>query len=670
MNIIGPGFFVLGQAPAQQQEENMNRKGLAGFLAAWVLMTPGLSVCQEAGVTKLEDVVVTATGTEISADKVGGNSVTVITAKDIEAMKASTVADVLKAVPGLDVASNGGAGTATSVFMRGADSKNTLILVDGVMLNDPSSANRSAELSNLTADNIERIEVVKGPMSVMYGSNATSGVINIITKKGQGPFSCFADISGGSYGTVKTGAGASGTMKALNYSLAVSGIHADGFSIADDENDHINKNGNTHEKDAYENVTLSGRAGYDFSPATHLDMVTRYTDSSTDLDDYGSGYAGDAFAYDPVTWASLPDLSSPHKRSIDARQSLTKASLKNSFADRFLSTSLSYQLSDQKREYTENDGTDGGYYKGRSHEATFQGDLNFDTNTVTLGTSYYREIMESTAIDERDADIVSVRIQDQFMPNDSMTVLLGARLDDHDRFGDKTTYRIAPSYAFKTGTCLKASYGTGFRAPSLYELYEPNYGNNDLGPEESRGWDFGVEQAFKDSAITLGCTYFNMVFDDRIVYDFTTSQYNQLDGKTRTSGVEASVGWSPMADLDLTLAYNYTESKDPDGARLARRPYNKYHLNARYRFIEKALVNLDIRYLDKRRDTAYATDVDGNSVDYLDAYTLVNLALSYNLTRHVELYGRIDNLFDEFYEECWSYATAGLSGYAGVKVKM
>lgn len=647
----------------------MKRKGFAGFLAVSVLWTAGMAVCEEVGVTKLQAVVVTATGTEIAVEKVGGNSVMVITAKDIEAKKTSSVAEILKSVPGLDVASNGGPGTNTSVFLRGADSKNTLILVDGVMLNDPSSANRSAELSNLAVDNIERIEVVKGPMSVMYGSNATSGVINIITKKGKGPFAGFLDLSGGSYGTVKTGAGASGTLKSLNYSLTVSGVRSDGFSVADDENNRINQDGNTSEKDAYENLTVSGRVGYDFFPGTNLDLVTRYTDSSADLDDYGPGYAGDAFAYD-ADWNSVPDLSSPHKRKIDAGQSLTKASLKNSFADRFVATSLSYQLSDQKREYTKNDGTDGGYYKGRSHEGTFQGDLNFDTSTVTLGASFYKEFMESTAVDERNADIVSVRIQEQYMPDEAVTVIVGARLDDHERFGDKTTYRMAPSYTFKTGTCLKASYGTGFRAPSLYELYEPTYGNEDLGPEESSGWDFGFEQTFKGAGISLGCTYFNMVFDDRIVYDFTASHYNQLDGKTRTSGVESYVRWSPMADLDLTLAHNYTESEDPSGARLARRPYNAYHLNICYRFIEKALVNLDIRYLDKRRDTAYAMDADGNSVDYLDAYTLINLALTYNLTKHVEIYGRIDNLFDEYYEECWSYATAGLSGYAGVKVSM
>lgn len=647
----------------------MIKKGISGFLAVLVLVAAGPGQADEQEVARLGEVVVTATGTDVAPDKLGGNSVYVITEKDIEAMKPSQVADILKTVPGLEVASNGGPGTQTSVFLRGADSKNTLILVDGVMVNDSSSANRSAEISSLTLDNIERIEVVNGPMSVMYGSNATSGVVNIITKKGKGPLKGFIDLSGGSYGTAKASAGASGKMKTVDYSLTVSGIYSDGFSIADDENDRINGDGNTKEKDSYRNVTVSGRAGVDFLTDGRLELVTRYTDSKTDLDDYGPGYAGDAFAYDQ-NWNAVPDLSSPHKRRVDARQGLAKASLKNSFADRFIATTLSYQLTDQKREYSENDGSDGGFYKGQTHEASVQGDLNFRIGVLSLGASFYKETMESMALDEKDADIVSVRIQEQFMPVDSVTVILGLRHDDHEEFGGKTTWRLAPSYTLPWNTTLKASYGTGFRAPSLYELYEPTYGNDSLDAEKSRGWDLGFEQAFDGARVSLGCTYFNMVFDDRIAYDFGLSRYNQMDGKTKTSGVEVFCDWSPLPDLDLALAYTYTESEDPDGARLARRPYNRYRVNARYRFLEKALVNLTVQQVDKRRDTAYAMDVAGNPVPYLDAYTLVNMAVSYSLTKQVELYGRIDNLFDEFYEECWSYATAGRSGYAGVRVTM
>jgi vitamin B12 transporter len=648
----------------------MKVKFMPAVLAAYVLLASAVQVSGEEDVARLADVVVTATGTEISKDKAGGNTVTVITEKDIEAMKATSVSEVIKTVPGLDIAANGGPGTSTSVFLRGADAKNTLVLVDGVMMNDPSSANRSADLANLTVDNIERIEVVKGPMSVMYGSNAASGVVNIITKKGKGPLSLFADISAGSYGTVKTGAGMTGRAQDFSYSLSASGTRADGFSVADDRNGKIDRDGNTREKDGYENLTLSGRAGYDFSKDTGIDLVARYTDASTELDDYGSGYAGDAFVYDPVARSYSADPSSPHKRKVDTRQSLAKASLKNAFFERALTTNLSYSCSDQKREYTNNDGSDGGFYKGGNQEIGFQGDLNFDTNTLSAGVTFGREYMESAAMSGKDADTLSVRIQDRFMPSEQITILIGTRLDDHDRFGSKATYRVAPSYTLSSGTCLKASYGTGFRSPSLFELYDPTYGNKDLGPEESRGWDFGVEQSFKEKTVSLGATYFNMVFDDRIVYDFATSHYNQLDGETKTSGVESYVGWSPLSVLDVTLSCSYTESKDPNGARLQRRPYNKYLMNVRYGFLENASVNLDVRYAGKRHDSASAKDRDGNRIRYLEPYTLVNLSASFKMAKHVEIYGRVDNLFDEYYEECWSYAMPGISGYVGVKLAL
>lgn len=647
----------------------MKKRVFTGLLAVSVLLS-GIAMGGESNdVIKMKDVVVTATGTEIAPDKMGGNTVVVITAKDIDAKKQSTVEEVLRGVPGLDVASNGGPGTQTSVFLRGADSKNTLILVDGVMLNDPSSANRGADLSNLSLDNIDRIEVVKGPMSVMYGSNATAGVINIITKKGKGPFSCFADMQGGSYKTWKGSAGASGSLNALSYSLAASGTTVGGYSIADARNDRIGQAGNTDEKDAYKSHTLSGNVGYTFSPDVSLNLITRYTDSSTDLDDSGPGYIGDAFTYNSSTWSYVTDSSSPHKKSVDSKQDFSKISLTNSFADRFFQSTVSYQISNQKRNYTNNDGSDGGFYKGNSQECAFQGDLNFDANIVSFGTSYYKETMKSTSIDKKDADIVSVRIQDQFMPDKPFTVIAGLRLDDHDRYGSKTTYRIAPSYHFDQGTCLKASYATGFRAPSLFELYSPTYGNNDLGAEKSRGWDMGIEQTFKKTSLSLGCTYFNMIFDDRIAYDFATSKYSQLSGETKTSGVESYVGLSPLTNLDMMLSHTYTDSQDPNGQRLPRRPYNKYLLNTRYRFFEKALLNLDIHYVGKRSEV-YAKDVSGHNVASLDDYTLVNMSLSYQLNKNVEIYGRIDNLFNEFYEECWSYATAGVSGFAGVKVSL
>ncbi|MBW2608587.1 MAG: TonB-dependent receptor, partial [Deltaproteobacteria bacterium] len=217
-------------------------------------------------IVTMEEVVVTATKTELSMEKIGGSSVTVITAEDIEDKKLSTVKEVLKGVQGIDVKATGGPGTQTSIFMRGADSKNTLVLLDGIMVNDPSSLHRNADLANLTVDNIERIEVVRGPMSVLYGSNATAGVINIITKKGKGKPSVYAGTEGGSYGTWRVYGGTSGASDKFNFALAASMTETGGFSQANDENNRIPHAGNTYEDDGWKNTTISGKAGTDITP--------------------------------------------------------------------------------------------------------------------------------------------------------------------------------------------------------------------------------------------------------------------------------------------------------------------------------------------------------------------------------------------------------------------
>lgn len=161
------------------------------------------------------------------------------------------------------------------------------------------------------------------------------------------------------------------------------------------------------------------------------------------------------------------------------------------------------------------------------------------------------------------------------------------RYDDHDRFGGATTYRVAPAYTFtKTGTTLKASYGTSFRAPSLFELYS-SFGNEDLKEEKSKGWDAGAEQALLDKKVKIGLTYFDTVYEDRIDYDNTTSKYNQLLGDTKTNGVEVFIKWTPISVLDLALNYTYTDTEDPDGKQLVRRPENKLYANLRYRFLTK-----------------------------------------------------------------------------------
>ena len=613
----------------------------------------------------LADVVVTATRTDTATEKIGGTSVTVLNKEDITAKQQTTVEEVLKDVPGLDVVANGGPGTSTSIFLRGADSKNTLILVDGVMFNDPSSANRAADLGNLTTDNIERIEVIKGPMSALYGSNATGGVINIITRKGAGPPKSSFGMEGGSYNTWKEYAGSSGSIDHFNYSLNISHTDSDGFSIADHRNTRIPQAGNTSESDGWRNTTFSGRAGFEINPVFEVEATLRAMNSTVSLDNFGPGFSGDRFSSWPYT--AQPDGRKNNHQ--DSEQYLGRLDVKNRLFDGFLKSDLYYQLSHQNRTGYNNDGNQSYDYLGENQETGWQGTLTMaKTNDLTLGTSYYRENMksESSGINEQTSDTKSLWAGDQATLFDSLNLAAALRYDEHDRFGGKATYRIAPSYLIGSGTTLKASYGTGFRAPSLFELYSV-YGNVNLRPEESRGWDAGLEQKAFDDTVVFGLTYFVMSFEDRIAYDFLTNTYQQATGETQSNGVETFVRYKPGNNLTLQADYTYTNTEDPAGSLLPRRPRNKFGIHGQYH-IGKFGFNTDLRWAGRRDESPSAKDLNGKPVTTLDPYTVVNLAATYQLTDKVQLYGRIDNLFNEYYEEAWSYATPGRSAYAGIKM--
>lgn len=658
-------------------EEKIMNKRLC-YAAAVVLCLIPLGAWAQEAQTQMADMVVTATRTETTLEKAGGSAVTVIDATDIAAKQLTTVEEILKTVPGLDVMATGGAGSQASVFLRGADAKNTLVLIDGVMVNDPSSTTRNANLANITADNIERIEIVRGPQSVLYGSNATAGVINIITKTGKGAPSVYADVEYGSYNTWKATGGTSGSVgDRFNWSFSASRTETDGFSMANDDNDDIAHAGNTDEDDGWENTTVSGKFGLNLTPDFDVSAVLRMTDSEVDQDDWGPGYAGDRFGGWPA-YAAEPDGAT--EAVLETEEFYGRFSVHNFFADRFFESTAYVQMADTDRTVYDNDGAENYDYQGTSRDIGWQGSLNFsDINVLTFGVNLFLEEMESDSsmIDDADADTRSVFVQDQWFVGDALVLVAGVRLDDHDRFGSEATWRIAPSYTIgQTGTTVKATYGTGYRAPSLFELYS-SYGNPDLEPETSQGWDLGVEQSVLDGRLRFGASYFALDFEDYIGWDYNLvvpgnlwpGGYNQLDGTTKTRGVEAFVSFSPLEVLDFSLNYTYTDTEDPDGEKLVRRPENKVAFNVQYRFLERGTVNADVLWVDERKAIDSAADVNGNPVDVLDDYVLVNLAASYDICRWLQIHARIDNLFDEAYEEAWSYATPGLSGYLGFTVR-
>ncbi len=611
-----------------------------------------------------DEVVVTATKTVNSISDAGGSSITVITEDEIEQSGQQTVEDVIKGTIGIDVVSNGGIGTNASVFIRGADSKYTLLLIDGVPMNDPTAIDRGANFSHLTVDNIERIEVVRGPVSTLYG-NAAAGAINVITKKGTGSPEIHVGAEGGSYGTWKVYGGARGAEGGFDYSVNVSRLETDGFSTANDHNDRILHAGNTSENDGYRNTTGSVNLGYQFNDKVRLEGVLRYTDSSVETDDFGPGYAGDRFGYDAF-WNTIAEPDKAKENHTDTEQLSGRVAFKMNFQP-VLST-VYYNFSDQQRKNYNNDGDYSGYYDGQLYEIGLQEDVSLsEHHTLTAGLNYSFEEYEDDAL-SADAGMCSLFVQDQW--EISGFKLVGViRYDDHEAFGEKTTWRVAPSCKLDD-TTLKASYGTGFRVPGLYELYAqpiPGWGpigNPDLQPETSEGWDVGIEQRFADR-LRGGVTYFRTDFEDQIIWG---NGYEQADGTTEIQGVETFVEWAAAADVFLSASYTWTDTEDPDGEELVRRPRHKAGLTGSWAVSEKARLAANMQWVGARKASSLSMDKNGDPVRELDSYVLVNLTGSYKLTDNVEFYGRVDNLFDEFYEDAWSYATPGLSAYAGVKL--
>jgi vitamin B12 transporter len=611
------------------------------------------------GKEKIDEIVVTATRLE-TAEREVGSSITVITADQIRKQQKTTVLEVLRDVPALDVVQSGGPGRETSVFIRGAKSEHTLVLVDGVEMNDPSSAGRSFDFADLTVDNIERIEVVRGPQSTLYGSDAIGGVINIITKKGTGKPSGFVSAEGGSFKTFTESAGISGGTGLINYSLGISRLDTDGISAADE------KDGN-HEKDGYENTTFSTRLGITPAKNFDADFILRYINAEADIDNSG-GAGGD----DPNNTA-------------DTRQLFLRTQARLSLFDDLWEQKIGMSLSDHHRQYDNPidaehpDDSDHSTYDGQVLKFDWQHNLHLhESNTLTLGvetekekakSSYYSESAYgpyTSTFAEESARTTGYYLQDQIRAWDAWFTTLGARLDDHSRFGTKTTYRIASSYLVRqTSTRFKGSYGTGFKAPSLYQLYSV-YGDQDLDPEKSTGWDAGVEQMFYHERLTLGITYFSNDFDNLIDFDSATSKYVNV-AKAESKGVETYLSAQPSDDLTLRVSYTYTDTEDKTtGKELLRRPKNKSSFDANYRFLGKGNVNLEVLCVGKRDDYDYSSWPAARV--RLGSYTLVNLAASYDIAEHIRLLGRVDNLFDKEYEEVSGYGTPGISGYAGIRL--
>lgn len=639
------------------------KKVIVVLAGIFILMSTTLAQEKKEQKKALEyHIVVTATKTEQPQAEVA-SSVTVITARELQVTRKEMVLDVLRYATGLDVVQSGGVGTLANLSIRGSGAGHTLVLMDGVEMNDPMSPGRSFNFAHLTVDNIKQIEIVRGPQSTLYGSDAMGGVINIITRKGEGKPKFFLSGEGGAYNTFRGAAGVSGGTDLINYSLSASRFDTKGFSASHE------KSGNL-ERDGYGNTSFSARFGLTPIKNLDIDFIGRYTNAKTDLD---------------VRWGEGGD---DPNYTTDAKQLFLRAQADLRLLDGKWGQKLGFSFSDNDRNY-QNDkdpqhpfNSVKSFYKGRMLKMDWQHNLYLHkTNTLTAGIEYEQEKGESeyawesmwgpgkSVFPEQTTNMTGLYLQDEIKLQQSFFVTLGVRFDNHNLFGSATTYRIAPAYLFKSGTKVKATYGTGFKAPSLYQLYAPAtawgpIGNENLNPERSTGWDAGIEQYLLKDRLKMGATYFHNDFKDLIEFDWLQGYVNTAHAKTQ--GMEIFASALPWVNLTIRGNYTYTKTEDKEtGEQLLRRPKHKGNLSFDYRFIEKGNAHMGIIYVGERDGIfPYPTRVK------LDAYTLVNLAVSYDISRNIQFFLRVDNLFDRVYEEIKGYGTARRSFYGGLRVTL
>ena len=606
-----------------------------------------------------EEISVTANLEDTPMEEVA-SSVTIITREEIEKKKAVTVLELLRDVPGVDVVQNGGPGQVGSVMIRGANSEYTMVLIDGVRVNDPMSPGGGFDFGNLPVNNIERIEILRGPQSTLYGSDAMSGVINIVTRKGSEQTDAFFSLEGGSFSSIRGAAGASGGYEKMDFSLGLSYLDTKGISAASEDLDNS-------ENDAFKNTSFSGNLNV--APVKALDFGINffYINSDVDLDNFG-GYFGD----DPN--------STGDTEMYTARPYLSLALLDNLWKQDF-----DFYYADTKRDYYNPEDDDHPFdfsestYQGTTKEFNWKNTIPFhENNTLIAGLEYRHDEGESYyfsdgiygpyeyVFEKQHTAIKSFYAQDVISYRKRFFGTLGIRYDDSDRFDGAFTYRLTGAvFPFNTTTKLKATVGSGFKIPTLFQLYSM-FGNEHLVPQKNTGIDIGIEQSIEKARASIGITYFYNAFKDLIDFDPVTYTYLNIAEAT-TTGIEIYSYFVPSGSFTGRVWYTFTDAKDDTaGERLLRRPRHKFGISANYNYREKLNITPSVIYVGEREDMDYSIYPVARTT--LRSYVLANLAASYDFVRYFQGYVKIDNLFDQQYEEVFGYGARGIGVYAGVTI--
>jgi vitamin B12 transporter len=595
---------------------------------------------------RAEPVVVTATRSEEPLEQTGA-SVTVVPEEAMRLQEYRAVEEVLRTIPGIQVQTSGSPGKLSTIRIRGANATQVQVLVDGVRVKSLTSGD--FDFADLTLDDIDRIEVLRGPQSTLYGADAVGGVIHVITKRGQGPPSAFVDFEAGNYETFRERAGVSGGTGPWSYSLGVSRLDFGG-QFANDEHDV---------------TSVNARLGYALPNKGELSLTGRFQD----------GHRGLPFA------TVFPDFDP--NRSQDDRLGLLSLEWRQPWTSMW---EHKLRVSAVDETLTFDDQADPAHPFGfRSDISTrrFEAEwYHFVTpvpwDTITLGGEYRNEVGEVKGSFKETVESWAFVLQDQLRLFDRLYLTGGVRYDGNSVFEDKATARVALSYLLKaTDTRLKASWGQGFRAPTFNELFFPAFapcppfGNPNLQPEESTSWDAGVEQHLWERRVRLAATYFRNDFRN-LIQPTLTDPVNfcfeaQNVGKARSEGVEVEVSVMPLDGLVVALAYTHTDSEDrTTGDPLRRIAPDSLAVTATWEPLPGLTLSGEVQVMSSQFE---APGQPRNS-----GYTVVNAAAAYRLPikrwgflSSITLHVRATNLFNESYSEVAGFPALGTHVVGGLR---
>ena len=633
-------------------------------LAISLSLHPALSASAADVRDDVDTVVVTANRIEQSPDRVG-DAVTVISAREIRRSQKTSVSDVLARTPGVTVTRNGGMGGSTSLRIRGAETDQTVVLIDGVKINDPSQASGGYNFGNLIATDYAQIEVLRGPQSTLWGSQAIGGVVNVVTPVPEGPLSGSTSVEGGTYDTAFVRARAEAGGERFAWRVAGGYLTTDGVSALD-------RDLGGREPDGYRNVGFNARGIWHIADNLSAEVRSTWSDGRLDFD--SSPPPRYVFVDTPEhgnteDWASYVGVN---LSAFDGR-------LENRFGFAYTDTDrenfapssrvpLTFAASGSNKRWE---------YQGTLHISdAVTGIVGLESERSELSSASPTDLNPNPTPVRGNVQIDSVYAQVTASPFAALTLSAGLRYDDHDTFGSNTTSRASASWLVTESTILRTSYGEGFKAPTLYQLYSP-FGNVNLDPEQADSWDAGIEQRLLDEKLVLSATYFernttNMI-DFVSCFGVNTAHCRaQPDGyyenvqKTRAEGVE--LGLLAQLGERLTLTANYTSMEaDNDvrgsanfGRALARRPSETSNAQLSYEWPFGLTTAVAAQHVGRSYDNASNTIV-------LDGYTLVDFRATYAVSKTLEIFGRIENAFNDDYQTVYRYGSLGRAFYGGVR---